>query len=393
MMLDENAIEKLKSDALKILSPLKSVDKETMADKDFLFKAQKSEWSAKLPPYYLIYFLLSELCGFKDLGQFEKIAWSFPVDYDGKAFLIEYRKFGVGIFIHGKEDEAIAKIIASKINGAVKKVQPYYSYIAEQAVQNARLNVHNNNRDLFERHEYLRKLYDQQEAFYRKNKHVAKKKEYKDADGKILLISTSFPAFKYQRQANWLAISCIEAFYSWTEHLFIHLAIIAQGLSDGGEIAGLIESEWKEKFFKAIPVQDKQVKKIFDELLIIRQQLRNFVAHGAFGKNGNAFSFHSNTGAVPVLLNHEKVQNRFSLSGKLSFDDRAVMALMDEFIKYLWQGPLKPAMYYTQKLHLPTIVTYAKNGQYKQAMDNPRVMKKFTEELLYRIDNSANMDW
>src|ERR1700679_2725858 len=112
MMLNEQQIKKIQGDALKILSPIREADNQTKADQKFLFNAQKSEWSLKLPPYYLIYFLFGELCKFRNLGRFEKIAWSFPIDYNGKAFLIEYRKFGVGIFIHSKDDENIAKIIA-----------------------------------------------------------------------------------------------------------------------------------------------------------------------------------------------------------------------------------------------------------------------------------------
>jgi len=392
-MLSEKEIEKLKNDALKILSPIKSADENTVAEKNFLFSALRSEAGRKLPQYYLVYFLLAELLGFKNLGRFEKIAWSFPIDFNGKAFLIEFRKFGIGIFIQSEEDEPIARIIASKITGAVKKVQPYYSNIAERAVDVGLINVRNNNRDLFDRYKYLRLMYDKQHALYIKNKDVVKTKKNFDKEGKFLSSTSSMIGYKYLKQANWLAISCIEAFYSWTEHLFIHLAIVAHQLSDGQEITKLIEAEWKEKFNKAIPIGGKKIKKIYDELLIVRQQLRNFVAHGAFGKSGNAFSFHSKTGAIPVLLNHEKIQNRFSLSGSLSFDDNSVMELIDEFIKYLWESSLYPAMYYTQKLNLPTIVTYAKNGQYKSGMDDFKTMEIFTDYLMHELDNAANMDW
>jgi hypothetical protein len=42
----------------------------------------------------VVYFLLVDLLGFKNLGTFEKIAWSVPVDFEGRAFLIEHRKAG-----------------------------------------------------------------------------------------------------------------------------------------------------------------------------------------------------------------------------------------------------------------------------------------------------------
>ena len=101
--------EKYKDVALKILSPIKSVD--NIQDEDIIFNSQRSLAGQKLPEYFLIYFLLSDLLGFKNLGQFEKIAWSFPVKYKGNFFLIDYRKFGVGVFVKDKlNDEKIKKL-------------------------------------------------------------------------------------------------------------------------------------------------------------------------------------------------------------------------------------------------------------------------------------------
>ncbi|RZA02885.1 MAG: hypothetical protein EOP47_05275 [Sphingobacteriaceae bacterium] len=392
-MLTEQEIAKLRADALKILSPIKPADENTKADEKLLFTAQRSDAGRLLPQYFLVYFLFSDLLGFRNLGRFEKVAWSFPIDFEGQAYLIEHRKFGLGIFIQNKENEDSAKIIANKITKAVKKIKPFYNHLAEEAVINSKLNIENNNQGLFSRYNYLRKLFDKQIALYIKNKDVVKTKEYFDKDGKFRSSSSSMVGFKYLHQANWLAISCIDAFYSWTEHLFIHLTIVGHQLSEGEQIIKLIEAEWKEKFRRAIPIQDKEIKLIYDELLTVRQQLRNFVAHGAFGKNGNAFHFHSKTGAVPVLLNHNQTKNRFSLSGSLSFNELAVMDLIDKFIKLLWEGPLKPAMYYTQKLGLPTILTLAKNGQYEMAMSDFSIMEHFAEHISREIDNAANMDW
>ena len=110
-------IEKYKDIALKRLYPIKPADDKTEAKKGFLFSAVRSDAGRSLPDYYLIYFLFSDLLGFKNLGQFEKIAWSFPIDYNGKAFLIEHRKFGVGVFVQDKEkDEKLAEEITKKIN-------------------------------------------------------------------------------------------------------------------------------------------------------------------------------------------------------------------------------------------------------------------------------------
>ncbi|MBI3258012.1 MAG: hypothetical protein HYZ54_00795 [Ignavibacteriae bacterium] len=378
--------------ASRILSPIKPADSNTMAPKDFLHSALESKSSMLLPKHYLIYFLLSDLLKYKDLGQGEKIAWSFPIDYEGQAFLIEYRKFGVGIFVQNiNDDETTAFKIASKINRAINSVKPFFDWIAENAVKDSKLNVENYNTSLYDRFKYLHDLFTEQKAKQIENRGkyeiVKKKMKYGEMTEYTPL------SFNYAQRSNWLAVSCIEAFFSWTEHLFIHLAIIGQGMWNGSEIYELTGKEWKDKFTKAIPISTPKSKKYYDELIIIRQQLRNFVAHGAFGKNGEAYSFHSGSGSVPILMNRQIGKNRFSLTGGLGFKEEAVIELIDQFINYLWNSSLAPAMHYTQECSLPSILTYSKDGTYKAAMKSLAKMKKLSAQLMREIDDSANMDW
>lgn len=384
--------EKYKKTAIKILSPITPATDKTIAIENFLFNAQRSDASVQLPEYYFIYFLFADLLGFKNLGKFEKIAWSFPIDYNGRAFLVEYRKFGVGIFIQDKDkDEKIAAEIVRKINGAIKSVRPFYDHIAEEAVKNSKFNIVNNNDELYKRFEFLLSLYKKEYNKYQKNKgkvviKSAKKKKYEYTLFKPLDL-------QFYQKANWLAISCIESFFSWTEHLFIHLSVVARNLSDGRKISDLIDAEWKIKFKSALPDNDEETTRFYNELILIRQQLRNFIAHGAFGKNGNAFLFHSKTGLVPVLMRHKRQKNRFSLYGFLTFKEEDVIKLIEDFIEFLWKGSLNSAMYYTQKCGLPTILPYAENGIYKAATINFKSIREFSQYLSMQIDNSLNMDW
>lgn len=382
-------IQKYKEIALKILSPIKTIDEKTKAEKNFLFSAKRCPTSNKLPDYYLVYFLFADLLEFKNLGQFEKIAWSFPIEYNEKAFLIEYRKFGIGIFVNNiEQDQGEANEIVNKIIKAVKAIKLYYNYVAEEGVKKSEINVNNYNFDLFERFSYLKDLYKIQYSKYEKNK--GKTKTENLPNGGKVVSSLDYQFFKNSKH---LAISVIEAFFSYTEHLFIHIAIIAQNISDGEQITKLIEAEWKTKFITAIPLSNKEESKFYNELLIVRQQMRNFVAHGAFGKNGNAFQFHSKTGAVPVLMKHDKNKNKFEFQGNLNFNDEEVIKLIENFIEYLWKSKYQPVMLYTQEYYLPTIVTLSKNGVYKEAVESMENMEEFATRLSNKLDDSANMDW
>lgn len=386
-------IDKYKQTALKILSPIKPAEKEAYTNNNVLFSAQRSKAGYRLPEYFLIYFLFNDLLDFHDLGQyFEKVAWSFPIDYKGKVFVIEYRKMGVGVFVQNLEkDESDAEEIVKKINGAIKSATPFYDYIAEEAVKKSEFNINNNCQKLFQRFEYLLLLYKKELKKYIKNKDNVKTTHKVSKYG--TMTSYDNVGYKYYQKANWLAISCIEAFFSWTEHLFIHLSVVAQNLSKGDAVSKLIDSEWKDKYKAAIVEDSKETNKYYDELLIIRQQLRNFVAHGAFGKNGNAFRFHSGTGAVPVLMRHNKQKNRFSLHGYLSFKEDEVISLIEDFIKFLWKGSLEPAMYYVQKCGLPTILTLASDGTYQSATKDMNSMKEYSYHLMRQLDDASNMDW
>jgi hypothetical protein len=384
-------IKKYETIAIDFLSPIKPIDEKTKAPKYFLHTAMRSKAGIKLPEFYLIYFLFGELLKYRNLGRFEKVAWSFPIDYNGKAFLIEFRKFGIGVFIQEDSDEKDASEIVKKINKTVKSIKPYFDYLAEEAVKTSKFTIVNNNRYLFNRFDYFKAMYKKEYKKYLKYKDETKKTVKKTKYGEV--VSYTNLGFKYIQKANWIAIACIEAFFSWTEHLFIHLAVISNNVSDGIEVSNLISSEWKDKFNRAITDDSKERCKFYTDLLLIRQQLRNYVAHGAFGKNGNAYSFHSNTGAVPVIMQHNKLKNRFSLCGELSFNEFDVITLIVDFIKYLWKGSLAPAMYYTQECWLPTILTYASDGTYTRISKDMDEMVHFSDSLMRMIDDSTNMDW
>lgn len=131
-------LEKVRERAAKAIQPIAPATEQTKAEKNFLFDAKRTDAGRNLPPYYLVYFLLVDLLKFKNLGQFEKIAWSVPIDFKGRAFLIEHRKFGLGIFAADlPADESDAEEIAKRIRkttrstfkqGLLVLVQPYRNW-------------------------------------------------------------------------------------------------------------------------------------------------------------------------------------------------------------------------------------------------------------------------
>lgn len=381
-------LEILRSMALKAIEPISPISDRTSADGKFLFSAQRTNAGRSLPEYYLCYFLLVDLLGFKNLGQFEKISWSVPVDYKGIAFLVEHRKMGLGVFAHNAaSQEKDAEEIVKRITKAVKLARPYFEWKAQEAAKQSLLNVTNHHRRLFAKLEYFL-------GQYKEVSHEAKER----SEEKIITkhpggaTSISIPAYELSRNAEWLALATLDSFFSWTEHVFIHLAILSGKAVTGENVADLADSDWAVKFKTAIDIENQRTKEFYDQLVVVKRQLRNYMTHGAFGKNGEAFSFHSGAGAVPLLLPHQKGAGRFSFYADLGFDEEEVIALIERFIVHLWSGEREPAKLYIES-DLPLILTMAKNGSYNSVMTSVDAMKPFVEHLVSEWDRAANMDW
>lgn len=377
--MDKAAVE---AAAKKAISPLTSLNT------DSIFWGVRTDAGRSLPPYYLVYFLLVDLLGFKNLGRSEKVAWSVPVEFEGHNLVVEHRKFGLGIFAADlPADEAPAGEVAKRIHTGVKAAEPYFDFLAEFAAKGSSLNVENNSRELYERFKFFAELYESKRAEAEARKCEQVRIEYENGYG------ISFPSFELRREARWCGVTAIEAFFSWTEHVFIHLAIIRGHVTTGEAVAKMAEAQWNDKFKAALDLSNANTKSFYDKLLVLRRQVRNFVAHGSFGKDGQAFAFHSRVGAVPLLLPHRQNKDSFRFGNGVDFIAHDAIALIYDFIEHLWSGDLAPAKIYIQDSGLPLILTQATDGTYARAMASKEDMTEFTDYQSRMSDDAANMDW
>lgn len=378
--------------ARRALAPIRPTDDSSSAPKDLLFLAQRTHAGRNLPPYYLVYFLLVDLLGFRDLGPWEKLAWSVPVDFHGKVFLIEHRKMGVGLFVENPEKwERDADEIVTRIQKAVKAAQPYFEWYARSAVADSKLNVKNNTDALHQRFQFFLEEY---------RKAIKEREEEEERKGQVSLEDImkgwtgdyfSQP-FSPAEKSAWLASTAIDAFFSFTEHVLIHLAILQSRVNTGDQVASLAGAEWSDKFKAAFDIADRRSKQFYDDLGEIRKQHRNFVAHGAFGKRGEAFTFHSGAGAVPVLLPHQRGSRKFAFPEALTVEEPKAVQRILAFMDYLWAEERAPARLYLQRSSLPVILPFAADGTYKRAMSSTEEMESLVNHLVKEWSRAANMD-
>lgn len=386
-------LEAIREKALRAIRPLKPLDSSMAHDPKTLFHARRTNAGRELPPSYLVYFLLVDLLGFPHDGKWEKIAWSVAVDWNGRGFLIEHRKLGVGVFVQDVErDEPVARQLVIRIHKAVRAAQPFFEWLAGEAVSRSEVNVVNNASSLYGRYEFLRDSYHAKCDEYERRK-TERVVTQGTTPGGGTWTQSSFPAFHLIAESNWLAISAVEAFFAWTEHIFIHVALMTGRKSTATEVTEMAEAEWSVKYQSALDMTDSVAKAHYDRLLSLRKELRNYIAHGAFGKQGEAFYFHSGAGAVPVLLPHKAGSRKFKLAQGLSFDASAAFIVMEDFIAHLWSGGRAPAERYIQQSGLPLILNFVHDSTYLRAMNSVADMEKFVRYLSGEFDRAANMDW
>ena len=374
--------------ARAIIYPLKVADDNTDTGGNHYFMGSRTNAGRTLPPYYLVYFLLVDLLEFKNLGRFDKTAWMLPIDFKGRGFTIEHRKLELGIFTYGLEnDEALAKEIRERIVSAVEVAEPYFEWRANQAANGSSLNVVNKAGELFDRHRYYADQYEAKrtEAEARKDEQI--KIEHEKGFG------IEFPSYQFKKEATWLALSTIETFFSWTEHVFIHIGILNGNLQTGVDVKKAANSNWFDKFDLALDKSNLVTARLLEELTVVRKQLRNFDAHGSFGKQREAFSFHSSVGAVPLRLPHMTDTDAIRFGHGVDFVDHDAIELLEHFIEHLWSGPRAPAKIYIQESSMPLNLTFATDGTYIKAMKSETAMHEFCMHQSYIHDQYANMDF
>ena len=144
----QNSRSRMRKRVTVAISPLQSADKSVL-----YFYGRRLFTGHKLPPYYLVYFLLVDLLGFRHGGPQEKVAWSIPIEIDGSVAMIEHRKLGLGVFVPHEtgrshslgpafpKNEAIAAQVVRLIKKGIRAATPFFNHLASVAVSGSHLNV------------------------------------------------------------------------------------------------------------------------------------------------------------------------------------------------------------------------------------------------------------
>jgi len=339
--------------------------------------------------YYLVFLLLIDLLGFKYLGPFEKVAYIIPVDFEGQHYSIVYAKFGMRIECsEGGNPEAVY----AAVKRGIKAARPYYLWRAKEASITSHLNLESKCPQLWEKYIFLKEqskaLLEKFEA--EKENRVVEKGH--NEDGSMTWTSISFPAYDFRKQSVWLHEAAVDAFFGWCEQALVHIAVLMGKLTTGKEIADLLRREFGEKCKLVFDLSVPDDKLAYDEILDLRTELRNYVAHGSFGKDGSTFQFHSRVGSVPLKILDTENRSEFRFGTYNLRDWENDYARIESFLSQLWSMGRGPARQYLET-GFPCVLTFATDGTYQRAMKNDEEMGKFIMVWAQQIDDAANMDF
>lgn len=338
--------------------------------------------------YYLVFLMMVDLLKYEYLGPAEKVSYIIPFDFEGVRCSVAHQKFGMRLWCGEEQDgEAIYKVIRK----GIKAAKPYFLWRAEKASTSSNLNLESKCPQLWEKYEFLReqsvKLIEQFERD--KDKAVI---ESGESDLGFKFTSTSYPAYEFRKQGRWMHEAAVDAFFAWCEQALVHIAILQGTLTNGKQIVDVLKGEFGKKCKLVLDLTLPEEKVAYDDIVSLRNELRNYVAHGSFGKDGSAFSFHTATGAVPLKVLDGKKISEFSFGSADAREWESDYKRIESFLETLWGNGRGPAQQFLET-GFSSVLTYAVDGTYDKAMQDEETMESFLIYLGRMIDDAANMDF
>ena len=91
-------LEAVREMAGRAISPIRSAGANDRSETSSSFRTVRTAAGEKLPPYYLVYFLLVRCTGFRSEGPYEKMSWSVTIEFDEARYTIAHVKSGLCLF-------------------------------------------------------------------------------------------------------------------------------------------------------------------------------------------------------------------------------------------------------------------------------------------------------
>jgi len=305
------------------------------------------------PPKYIISLLFQNL-GFKKTPvHIEKMSWMIYFKYKGKVFEIHDYKFNTWSLAANLYDlesekeytEELVEEIISVLNKGSKYLDKKLSIILKERLKS---------NDFFFNNSYkrLRPSFD----FYL-TKLNELKKEWDIAETEVIEeeIDTGMGKIKSQKfinhkrekevESSYYFFPLISIYYSILEFILDIFKCLEEPEIDYIEFRAL---NWKDRFKSVFNLEDKELKKLYDSIVEIKDIYRNPLTHG-LNNEANLLIPIEDEGIVPI--SYEFLNNKPHFTDKIISMEKSLeyVGIIQNFFQYI--SDTKPFSFYWMYLH------------------------------------------
>lgn len=345
-------------------------------------------WGRPIEPWEAA-FILRKIVGCEDSGRGEKLAWEFPLRFEGVAMTLAFEKFGLRAYVDASLDDEAATALAQRMAEQLARAVPLLkktvlTAIADEQVTLGVVNVENHYRRLHRQFTHFKKLSEQSLVTAAGTERVTE--ELPDGGWR-----SSNPARYIEEEARFEGKAAVHMLFSLLEHLLLIEFFLAGKDPANGQLAQFIGSGWNDKFKQVADLTDSETKRQYDRLVALHEDLRNPTAHGEVESDGTDFRFIlPDIGPVATRLVVQKGTRRTYRWTSSTIHD--ILAELTEVERWLASGFLGRAVQYGES-DLELYFGSDLGAAIALSSDDPEGLNQVIEYVSRMVDNAANMDW
>jgi len=333
-------------------------------------------------PGYIVKFIFLNILEFQDYGFEEKAYWHTFFNFKGYNFILTDAKWNQW-FIYGERTNAKTKAIAKEMEKRIIAAAALCDRFIEDSI--------NRDEEKFDYtiNNYYRKILPYYNFYAGKTKkiigkmrrqRISKEKriiKMRNNIQKIILVN------KEESELSKFCFPLILSFFSLLEFLTLAFFIFEQKSISFNKFKKFqkdVGNDWKVGFKKVFDIENRDISKIYNNLISIKKKYRNPLTHG-FVARESIFVLLPNIGKVP--LSYKNLQNNIHYGFvEFTLDDAVnIMNVFDQFLNLINEkSPFKLYIIYLKSgLDIP-INTEEIKFLRKHALNEIKI-KRFTNKV------------
>ncbi len=294
-----------------------------------------------LPIPALVLFLLNRVLGYRMLDPGDKGRWAVGCSVAGQPVVFRDRKFGFEILV-APGSALEKKRILFPLKAALRVLEDgLLVSAANEQIHDSRVVVINRFGEFSARYQYFRIKAD--ERFAQAETRLPDREGQEGVEVFSAFVAEMNRATMAEREAFFLSIAMVDAYFSLLEHRLILLRAFTGKPMAPGDFEKLLGANWEGKLAMVLDLNSKgkEGKSLLGQLRRIKERIRNPFAHGGVENDrGSIYVQLPGFGAVPGNFSRAKDSVRFNFRPIESDDHSAMCGVFDRLDAMFEAGDL-----------------------------------------------------